>query len=287
MKALSYISATIAVACTISSCNNKTEEMQEKIDSLNNVLQMQESQINNANSFIDLMNTSMDSVIVADGSFIVGADKEGVLNSREKMQENLDTYSKMLQSQRARIEELEKQIKDNQDAASKKMAAMIAKMKAQIDAKDKQIAQLQEELANNKLSIAQLQQRVQGLSRDVAYLTLENRRQQDDLDEANAKLTTGYYIVASKKELKNLGIMSGGSLLKKSKLSMGDADASKFTQIDITKTKTIQIPDKSPKILTQAPSDSYTLQKDGKGSVLTITNPEKFWSISNFLVIQY
>lgn len=275
-------------ACVITSCNNKTEEMQEQIDSLNTVLAMQESQLQSTNAFIDIMNTSMDSVIMADGSFIVGADKEGVLSSREKMQENLDTYNKMLQNQRNRIEELEKQIKDNQDAASKKMNAMIAKMKAQIDAKDAEIGRLKEELANNRLSIAQLQQRVQNLSKDVAYLTLETQRQQQDLDEANTKLSTAYYIVASKKELKKLGIMTGSSLLKKAKLDMSDADTKSFTQIDVNKTKTIQIPDKSPKLLTQAPSGSYTLQNNGNGtSTLTITNPEKFWSLSNFLVIQY
>lgn len=288
MKNLSFVSAAFVAAIMVTSCGNKTEELQDRIDSLNTVLSMQESQLNNANSFIDLMNTSMDSVIMADGSFIIGADKEGTLGNREKMEENLETYNRMLQNQRNRIEELEKQIKDNQDAASKKMNAMIAKMKAQIDAKDAEIKLLKEEVANNRININQLQDRVFNLSRDVAHLTVTNQRKQLELDDATEKLSTGYYIVASKKELKKLNILDGGSLLKKAKLDLSDVDLSCFKKVDIYKTKSIQIPDKSAKILTQAPTGSYSIQKNDDGtSTLTINNPEKFWSLTDVLVIQY
>ena len=268
--------------------NPKTEEMQDKIDSLTTILDMRESQVNNANAFIDLMNTSMDSVIMADGSFMVGAGKEGTLDSREKMQANLDIYNEMLQRQRARISELEQQIKDNDDAASKKMNAMIAQMKQQLDVRDAQIRQLNAELADNRLTIAQLQQKVQNLTRDVANLTETNKIQQVQLNDAKAKLSTGYYIVASKKELKRLNILDGGSLLKKAKLDLSDVDLNTLTKVDIYKTRSIQIPDKSAKILTQAPTGSYTLQKNSDGTcTLLIDDPVKFWSLTDVLVVQY
>lgn len=289
MKTLTFASAAFAAVClATASCGSKTEEMQDKIDSLTTMLEMRESQVNNANAFIDLMNTSMDSVIMADGSFMVGADKEGTLDSREKMQENLDIYNEMLQRQRARISELEQQIKDNDDAASKKMNAMIAQMKQQLDVKDAQIRQLNAELADSRLTIAQLQQKVQNLTRDVANLTETNKIQQVQLNDAKAKLSTGYYIVASKKELKRLNILDGGSLLKKAKLDLSDVDLSTLTKIDIYKTRSIQIPDKSAKILTQAPSGSYTIQKNGDGTcTLLIDDPVKFWSLTDVLVVQY
>lgn len=289
MKTLTFASAAFAAVClATTSCGNKTEEMQDKIDSLTTILDMRESQVNNANAFIDLMNTSMDSVIMADGSFMVGAGKEGTLDSREKMQANLDIYNEMLQRQRARISELEQQIKDNDDAASKKMNAMIAQMKQQLDVRDAQIRQLNAELADNRLTIAQLQQKVQNLTRDVANLTETNKIQQVQLNDAKAKLSTGYYIVASKKELKRLNILGGGSLLKKAKLDLSDVDLNTLTKVDIYKTRSIQIPDKSAKILTQAPTGSYTLQKNSDGTcTLLIDDPVKFWSLTDVLVVQY
>ena len=289
MKTLTFVSAAFAAIClSTTSCGSKTEEMQDKIDSLTTMLEMRESQVKNANAFIDLMNTSMDSVIMADGNFIVGADKEGTLGSREKMQENLDIYDAMLQRQRSRIAELEQQIKDNDDAANQKMNAMLAKMKQQLDVKDAEIRQLRTELADSRLTIAELQRKVQNLSRDVANLTETNRVQQAQLNDAKAKLTTGYYIVASKKELKRLNILDGGNLLRKAKLDLSDLNLSSLTKADIYKTRSIQIPDKSAKILTQVPTGSYTIQKNSDGTcTLLIDDPVKFWSLTDVLVVQY
>ena len=282
------IAAAAASLLLLGSCSQSSKQMQDQIDSLTNVVQMQESQLQNTNSFIDLMNVSMDSVLNADGLFIVGADKEGVPSNAAKMKANVDAYSDMLNAQRERIAQLEQQIKDNNDAASQKMKAMIAKMKAQIDAKDAEIAVLREEIANNRLNIAELERENSNLTQNVNVLTAQNRIQQEQLDYANAKMSTGYYIVASKKELKNLGLLSGGNLLKKSKLDLKDVDLSNFKKLNIQRDRVIKIPDKSAKVLTQNPTDSYTLQNNNDGTcTLTINNAERFWSVSNCLVIQY
>ncbi|MCQ2197066.1 MAG: hypothetical protein MJZ60_06065 [Bacteroidaceae bacterium] len=289
MKTAKIVVSAMAAVCMASSCNQGSQEMQNQIDSLNNVVKQQELQLNQTNDFIDLMNVSMDSVVAADGLFIVGGtNKDGVPSNAVKMRENIDAYGQMLQNQRTRIEELEKQIKDNNDAASKKMKTMIAKMKAQIDAKDAEIKVLKDEIANNRLSIASLERSNVALTQNVASLSVTNMIQQEELDKANAKLNSGYYIVGTKKELKSLGLVSGGSLLKKSKLTMNDVNPDNFTKVDIQQTKTIQVPSKNPKILSQVPEGSYTLQVNANGtSTIVINDPARFWSVSTFLVIQY
>lgn len=286
MKRLPFAAAAASLLL-LGSCG-QSAKMQEQIDSLTNIIQMQESQLQSTSTFIDLMNVSMDSVLNADGLFIVGADKEGVPSNAAKMKANIDAYGDMLNAQRERIAELEQQIKDNNDAASQKMKTMIAKMKAQIDAKDAEIAVLREEIANNRLNIAELEQKNNTLTQNVNVLTAQNRIQQEQLDYANAKISTGYYIVASKKELKNMGILTGGSLLKKSKLDLQDADLANFNKLNVHQNKIIQIPAKSAKILTPNPADSYTIQNNNDGTCsLIIENVERFWSVSNYLVVQY
>ena len=194
----------------------------------------------------------------------------------------------MLKNQRQRIEELEQQIVDNEDAASKKMKAMIAKMKAQIDAKDAEIAKLKEEIANNRLNIEELERRNTALTHDVANLSEQNRAQQSEINRVTAKLNSGYYIIGTKKELKAMGLVSGGSIIKKAKLELEDVNVYNFNKINIIKTTSIQVPGKSPKILTAAPKDSYSFQDNGNGTTtLVIQDTNRFWSLSNFLVIQY
>lgn len=307
MKALkSLLSVAILAACFFTSCDKNAAALQDQVDSLTTMLDMNESMLNSTNEFISLMNTSMDSVILADGNFMVGASKEeGVLGNRKKMEENLETYNKMLQNQRKRIEKLEEELqtiidenmkKDEQlDQASKqnlasaeKMSKMIASMKAQLDAKDAEIKRLQQEIANNQLDISKLKQRNESLTRDVNTLTEANQRQQTELNETKAQLSTGYYIVASKKELKELNILDGGNLFKKSKLNMSNASLKNFKKINIYSTKSIRIPESSAKLRTQAPEGSYSFQKNSDGTcTLVISDPDKFWSLVDAHVIQY
>ena len=67
----------------------------------------------------------------------------------------------------------------------------------------------------------------------------------------------------------------------------GNFNKSYFTKIDIRVEKEIKLYSKSAKILTMHPSSSYSLTTDAKDQyVLRITNPDIFWSTSNYLVIQ-
>ena len=60
-----------------------------------------------------------------------------------------------------------------------------------------------------------------------------------------------------------------------------------FTQIDIRRDKEIKLYSKDAKLLTVHPDGTYELVKDEKGLLtLKITNPNKFWSVSRYLVIE-
>ena len=80
---------------------------------------------------------------------------------------------------------------------------------------------------------------------------------------------------------------SGGLLGigKTSKLA-SNIDNEKFTKIDYAQTSTIPIDSKTAKLITAHPSDSYKLNKEKDKVVsISITNPEKFWSASKYLVV--
>ena len=74
----------------------------------------------------------------------------------------------------------------------------------------------------------------------------------------------------------------------KAELVKKDFDRTSFTTVDITKLSNIPVSGKEVLLLTNHPSDSYSLTKDAKKMTtnLVISNPEKFWSASKYLVVQ-
>jgi hypothetical protein len=100
-------------------------------------------------------------------------------------------------------------------------------------------------------------------------------------------LNEAYICFGTTKMLKDAGVLSGG-FLKKAKLNMSQVNPSVFTKIDIRQQNSFKIAGKKPEILTQVPAGSYKITDNGDGtSTLTVTDTEKFWSMSNYLVVRY
>lgn len=278
--------AVLVTASTFFSCGDKTSNGASELDSLRALVAEQQEQLDNDAAFAQLINASMDSVIKADGTTILQI-KEGVKPTQQQIKDNLEAYKNLLNSQRERIAQLEASLKDKKSEHAEQMKAVIAKLTAEIDAKDARIAELEQKIANKDIDIENLQSLVAGLQENVENLTERNRAQQETISAQTDKINEAYYIIATKKELKQIGLLTGAGLFKNSKLDMSANDVKNFKKIDI-RTKTVfLIPGSSPKVLTQAPADSYKITEDGKNRVLTITNATKFWSVSKFLVVQY
>ena len=93
------------------------------------------------------------------------------------------------------------------------------------------------------------------------------------------KLNTGFFIAGTSKELKSKNIITKNSLKQ-------DFNEKVFTQIDISKTNSFPVDSKKASLLTSHPSDSYVFNKDeNKIESLQITDPERFWKTSRYLVV--
>ena len=89
----------------------------------------------------------------------------------------------------------------------------------ELEMKDQQIAQLKAELEAKDIHIRELDQRVTELNTDVTNLTEENTQHQQTITNQDMELNTAYFVFGTKKELKNQGILDGGGLFKKAKVS--------------------------------------------------------------------
>ena len=267
------------------SCGNKTEGNPEA-DSLRSVVSDKMEEMDEMNLFLDAVNVSMDSVINMEGG-ILRTMGEGNLSVREQIKQNIEAYKIILARQHERLAILEEKLKGG-DANARKMLKTIASLKRQLGEKDQAIVELTEELEKRNFDIQTLKGHVDRLNANVSQLKEENKAQEVALETQSDMLNEAYVLIGSKKELKGAGVLAGGSLLKKSKLDMSRVNVSAFRKIDIRKTKTFSIPAKKAEILTQAPTDSYTMTVNDNGTcTLTVTDAARFWSVSNFLVVKY
>ena len=287
MKKILYsLMLSTAVASMVSCGGGNTDKGNPEADSLRNVIGNNMAEMNEMDLFLDAINTSMDSVVNMEGG-ILRTTGESPTSKKQQIRNNLEAYKMMLERQRERIAILEEKLK-NGDANSKKMLQTIQALKRQVEEKDRAIVELTEELEKRKFDINTLKAHVDKLNTNVAQLTEEKAEQEKALEAQSDMLNEAYVIIGTKKELKKAGLLSGGSLFKKSKLDMSKVDASAFRKIDIRKVKSFSIPAKSYDILSQMPSGSYKVSANGDGtSTLTITDAARFWSVTNYLVIKY
>lgn len=284
MKRLSYFALVLPMVMFMIGCGEKTKSNPEA-DSLKNVLNSKLSEMSEMDLFLDAVNASMDSVLNLDGS-VLRSVGETTMSKKEQIKQNIAAYKDVLQRQRDRLAALEKKLgaSNNQNA---KLLKTIESLKVQIDEKDQAIAALTEELEKRNFDISNLKANVEKLNAQVATLEEDSKVKDEALVAQSNMLNEAYVFIGTKKELKDAGILKSG-FLKKAKLNLSEVNSSVFTKIDIRNTKTFNIPSKKPEILTQAPAGSYTIiENDDKSSTLTVTDPEKFWSISNYLVIRY
>ena len=284
LKKIFYSVMITTMMCMISTCGS--ERGNPEADALRNMVDSQSVAIEQMNLLLDAVNVSLDSVVNMEGGLIriVG---ESPLSVKDQIKQNIEAYKLILQHQHERIDELEKQLKTN-DANSAKMLKTITTMKQQLTEKEQAIVELTEELEKRNFDIAQLKKDVVKLNTKVNQLQEETMAQEEILEAQSDMMNEAYVAIGSSKQLKETGIISGGSLFKKAKFDPTNTTSSLFRKIDIRKELSFSIPAKKAQVLTQMPSDSYSINSNGDGTcTLVVTDANRFWSVSNYLVVKY
>ena len=155
-----------------------------------------------------------------------------------------------------------------------------------------EIATLTNQLATANIKIDELSSTVTTLNTQVDSLASDvaNERElkaaaQAEADKATTELNACYYAVGNSKELKERDILSSG-FLRKTKVMKGDFDMNYFQTADKRTLTEIPTHSKKAEVMTSQPKDSYQIVDINGQKVVKITNPTKFWQVSNFLVIK-
>ena len=284
MKYFSLIFLTVA-SFAFFSCGNKSESdsaLNARIDSLETALNHRDADYQQLDEFLTVISTGLDSIAMQETE-IFNAGKESGVPNHGKIKNQLADFKQTLQTQRERITALEKQLANSQ-GNGQKMQSIINSLKIQLTEKENQITALQNELNHKNITIDELGKRMSTLTQQTAMQQQVISSQSQMLQTQDDMLNEGYVIAGKKSELKDKGLLKSG-FLRKAKVDISTLDKKHFKTIDIRENTEITLNSAKPTILTQMPEESYTIEKKGKTSVLHIIDPDKFWSVSKFLII--
>lgn len=275
----------VALATAFTACGGGggNGNWQEERDSILNVNEQQRQVLDDLTSSLIEVSASLDSIAVGEG--MLRDANEGPVLTKQQMLENIAAFKETLAQNKARLAELEQSLAGRNEQLTK-LSNVVKYLNGELEAKEARIAQLEEELKSANADIGRMRDEMVGMSTTIGSLQEENEQQRQAIESQDASLNEGYYIMGTSRELKNKGLTSGGNLFKKKRVEFDNIDKSLFVKIDIRNTTQLNIPSKKAKILTGAPADSYTITHNGDSSVLQISNPTRFWSVSRYLIIE-
>ncbi len=280
MKKLFIIGIAALAVCT--ACNNKQantySEEDARIDSLQRVIDQKDLELTDMINSINDIQEGLRLISEAENKITILKSDEGQ-NSAEQIKDYMRQITEQMNANRERIAKLRKQLKAG-NAHAEQLEATINSLNEQMNAKEQEIEALKAELDAKNQQIAELDQAVTDLNQNVNTLTEQSNQKTQTINAQDKALHTAYYVFGTKKELKEQNILSSGEVLQ------GNYNQNYFTQIDTRSTKEIKLYSKSAELLTNHPAGSYTLTQDSnKQYVLKITNADRFWSASKYLVI--
>ena len=274
--------------CGLVACNGSKKEPDER-----------DAQITELSDSLQTINAEKDSLMslmaeISDGMLQI-KDMENILTSgnlnketvdkKQEIKDNMIAIQQALESRRQKLAAMESRLKKS-SAYNESMKKTIESLKAQIESQENTIAGLQAELRNANIQIEGLNSRVDSLSRVSAAERSQKKLAQEEATRLANELNTCFYVVGSKKELKENKIIEGG-FLKKTKIMESDYEKSYFTKADKRSLSVLSLHSKKAKVLSKHPAGSYTIDADDSGiKTLKIINATQFWEMSNFLIVQ-
>ena len=282
----------MAFAAVLASCDGiggNQSRLQAENDSLQAVLNERNAELDEMMGTFNEISEGFRQINAAENRVDLqrGALSEGSLSAKEQIASDIEFIRKQMEENKQQIAKLQQQLK-NSRTNSAQLKKAVESLTQELVEKTKRIEELQAELASKNIRIQELDAAVTTLTTEKETLVAENEAKAQTVAAQDKALNAAWFVFGTKKELKDQRILTNAGVFRKGDVMQDEAmNKDYFTQIDIRTTKEIKLYSKSADLLTTHPAGSYVLEEDGKGQLtLKITNPERFWSVSKYLVIQ-
>ena len=276
-----------------SSCvesSKKFKALQAQLDSIQTNYGSQYGGLDEAFSILNEVEDGLRSIRESE-NLISFQSKEGMTvpeGSRAQIESDMESIKECIAKYKEKIEELEKK----SNIRSKEFKKRLQAITKELEEKNKLVESLQEQLQQKELliiakdqEINKLGNQVSNLQQDVTNLAEESSARKEKVANQDRELYSAYYIIGTKGQLIDAGVMTKGGLFKSAKVSY-NAEKSLFVKIDYREITTINTNAQKAKVMSIHPKGTYMLEKVDNEMVLTISNPDAFWEQTKYLVIQ-
>ena len=204
-------------------------------------------------------------------------------DKKNQILEDIKAINTLIDENKKKIANLSAQLKKSGNTITG-LQSRIAELETSMTLYESQVTELKTTLAGKDVEITQLNTNVVALRDTVTVKEQKISRQISKMNEAF--LASGTF-----KDLRDKGLLSkeGGFLgLGRKENLIQDFPDGIFEKIDVTQTKTIPVNSKNVKLITEHPSGSYELVREGEKNIayIEIKNPDEFWRISKYAVVE-
>eukprot|EP01156_Anaeramoeba_ignava_P015443 Anaeramoba_ignava/a613424_8.p1 GENE.a613424_8~~a613424_8.p1 ORF type:complete len:298 (+),score=40.76 a613424_8:186-1079(+) len=282
-----HLFTAFLAALIFNSCNNaeriqKIEELEAENIQLKKERADNMQALYNFTETLNLIQSNLDTIKQKERiiSTIANNDIEHQSDAKDKITQDIESiYNKLIDNRRA-MAKMQHQL-GKETEKNKSLKQIIDRMNKQMDEKILEIEHLRSQLET-------MQGEITGLKGLIDTLRGLSAQQKQIIELQQEELETVFYAYGTKKELKENGVVEKGKVLGLGGGKNIDNNLNKeyFTSANKFKLRSINLKAKKVKLITPHPTDSYKLMGEKPIDSLVITDPVKFWSNSQYLVIE-
>lgn len=273
--------ALIFVAC---GTNKQVDSLTNSNDSLQSVVTQKDSIINDAFTSISEIAANIEQITQREKIVTTQAVGDLTKSAKAQISDNITAINELLEQNRVTIARLQNSA-NKLKAANVKIDALqklVAQLQAQIDEKDVQLAQLSDKIKALNVEVASLGRTVSNLQGDKAQL-------EESVTEKENQLNTVYYIIGVEKELVRKDIIDKKGFIGKTRTLSDNASMADFSKADARTLERIPVGKSKIKIVTSHPTNSYMTVMGDRNVVqeIVITDKTAFWANSKILIVSH
>ena len=266
----------------VTSCAEKSADY-KNLQSENEMLRAEKAKpVADLDEMISTLNdiqTNIQAIREAENYLTIEQDMELSKSREEQIKHDILLIAQTLKTNKVQLAALEEKLK-NSDIKLSGLQKTIERINTELNQKTMLVASLQEELARKNIQI-------QGLHEELENLTTTTSVQAQRLSEQDKEIHSAYYCFGTKKELREQNILTGSGLFSKTKVMQGNFNSAYFVQIDLRDVTEIELFTGKAKVHSNHPANSFMFAKDPNNNLtLIVLEPELFWSLSRYLVIE-
>jgi uncharacterized protein (DUF3084 family) len=282
----------IGVFTAISIYNKKTDEvnnLQSQNQDITEELATRDSMVNELVTSFNEIEDNLKFIKEKRRMLSVETQKEGGRDQKQAIIDDIKLMNEMLEKSSEHIDQLEKKLK-NSGIELSSFKRKIASLNESIEEQNAEIAGLKRQIEERDVMLADMSQKIDGLKTEMSQKEDSLLQKQQVIEQKTYELNKAFIAYGSYKELKEKGLLAkdGGFLgLGKHTSIQENFQDDNFTELNIRDTKMIPLFSHKAKVISEHPDSSYSfIEEDGLIAYLQIDNPEEFWKISKYAVIE-